>query len=764
LSLTYAQFLADPSRRNTYLVSIDALDTTDESAVTVRLANRKFDTGASDTPANTRYWPRLVGIPYSYSTDRIPIGTLGVAGQRRGGEIRIGQVMGDLDLGTASMATALGISSFRDLTTGGRTATILHGGSSKGQELLFSSYATVYSGLCGEAEVGRDEIRIPLPDPESRLAYPLQSRVYTGATYALYFDGAGDDVNCTNNATYNYTSGTQSWEFWVNVPSLAAEMFVVSRGSYEVDGYTIAIETDGSVHFTTNQAAAHQANSSSTGAVVVDTWTHVAVVYNGSTTSRIYINGELDSTETGHTAPLTSTRTLYFGRGDGGGNLLTGYLYDIRVWNDQRTADEVAEYYQRFLTASDYSTDLDGNWQCQDGSGSTLADSTSTQNGTITGAVFYPALQGTSDLEGTVLPDVFGRVECFEPVLVDEARRIYQVHSGKVNAISACYEGGSALTLGTGYTATATFFAASTTAAKYDTLNVNGGCWIRLGSNPTKPITVDVQGDKYGGTYRSTAGTIVRLLATTRGKQPLTDPDEIDTTAFSDLDTANSSVLGYATREQVQVLDVCNFLLRSIGAEGWFARSDGKLTVARFEGSAAAGTPTYTITEKDVAEGSLEALTCDPPTESVEIKYRRNYRKHSVSDLVSGVTTTSRGRWLQRDWDRKAALRYGVGRVYKDAQKIRIDTGFTTAANARTEAKRLATIFDGKSKAFRMRLRDRFGALDVFDPVYFHYQGRDKTGDKQALFGTSASSKWIVLGVEEMPDSNEIQVVIWQEG
>lgn len=77
-----------------------------------------------------------------------------------------------------------------------------------------------------------------------------------------------------------------------------------------------------------------------------DTWTHVACVWNGETTS-IYINGELDSSlPTPNRAPI-DLNVAYGGRGfiiaqsAGDSRYLNGCMSEVRVWATARTASEL---------------------------------------------------------------------------------------------------------------------------------------------------------------------------------------------------------------------------------------------------------------------------------------------------------------------------------------------------------------------------------------------------------------------------------------
>jgi len=771
--VTFAAFLADPNRENNFAVTMYPVVAADGTAVTLRYANRILNTNASDTPANTRFWPRLLGPAYRYQTQVIPIGTLGVQDSERSGEIRLGQVMGDLDTGSHASISNAGVASIRDLTFGGRKIVIQLGGRYIGGELTFSSYGTVLEATMEEARVESDAVVIPYRAKHSRFEHPLQKRVFMGLgadngalTGCIYFDGTGDYVTIGTNSTFDIGSNARSWRFKYWPQATGSTQMIVSRGLYTIDGATIQMSSSNTIQFITSQAAAAQSTSSSS-TLTAEHWYDVVVTYNGSTTCKIYLDGALDNSGATHTAPTTNAaRNLYFAQSDISTQLLTGFLSEISFHDHELTADEVSDLYQRRLNSAEIDSTVLGYWPANDSVGSgTLADSSATAaNGTVTNAVFRYPMTGDAALAGQVLPDVFGYVESFEPVQINEANPIYQVHSGPVNAISTVREGGdgAAISAGTAYTTLASFLAATTTAGTYDTLICAGGSWIRLANNPTLPITVEVQGDKGGGTYRVKAADLVRYIACNRGDDPLTDPTDLNTSAFTTLNTANSSTLGYATTREVTVKQVIDFLLRTVGAVSWFRRSDGLWTVQQFTGSASLS-PSLTITERDLKGGELKSVPVDPPSAKITMKYRHNYRKHALTELASGISATATGRWLQKDnqfkWIEKDSLRS----TFKDSQTITIDSAFTTEANTWTELVRLFAILDGKARAYEIPCRDRLVQVDVMDGVYFNYQDRDANGAAQNRLGTSASDKWVVLGVQDQ-GNNEVVLTIWQEG
>lgn len=78
------------------------------------------------------------------------------------------------------------------------------------------------------------------------------------------------------------------------------------------------------------------------------TWYHVAVTQDASNVLRIYVNGQLDTTQT-----MTATNApgaIRIGGYSGGGYALTGIVDDLRIYNRALAADEVQKLYLNTVT------------------------------------------------------------------------------------------------------------------------------------------------------------------------------------------------------------------------------------------------------------------------------------------------------------------------------------------------------------------------------------------------------------------------------
>lgn len=191
---------------------------------------------------------------------------------------------------------------------------------------------------------------------------------------------------------------TQSFtlECNVNIESLSAVAgnYNVFLSKYTVAGdkrsYFFGMQNlDGSYYLATNISSdgTFQADNKKTVAFSpsLSTWYHVALVYDHTGPSyKFYVNGSQQGTTQTPVATSISNNdsafcigTLDYPTG------ISSYLYDgkiddVRVWNYARTEAQIAANYQRELAGNE--TGLVLYAKCNEGSGTTLYDSTSNGN------------------------------------------------------------------------------------------------------------------------------------------------------------------------------------------------------------------------------------------------------------------------------------------------------------------------------------------------------------------------------------------------
>lgn len=112
----------------------------------------------------------------------------------------------------------------------------------------------------------------------------------------------------------------------------------------------------------------------------VGEWVHVAAtadVSQGATGTQIYKNGvaqTMNVGQSGATSIINTGAPFEIGRDLNDSQTLDGLIDEVRVWNDVRTAQEIADNYQQELNGSE--ANLQGYWKLNNG----LLDETSNSN------------------------------------------------------------------------------------------------------------------------------------------------------------------------------------------------------------------------------------------------------------------------------------------------------------------------------------------------------------------------------------------------
>lgn len=142
-------------------------------------------------------------------------------------------------------------------------------------------------------------------------------------------------------------------------------------------------------------------------------------------------------------------------------------------------------------------------------------------------------------------------------------------------------------------------------------------------NNASAAITASIQGDRFGGVYRKTIASIVRRIVTGFGDaaKRYTDAD-IDLANFAAFDAAHQDLVGVFNGDGVNVLDVCDSLAASLGAQV-VPSIDGKLRVIQIA-IPASGT-SMEIMPEHIKQGSLRAVQHIPRVAGIKLGFCRNY-------------------------------------------------------------------------------------------------------------------------------------------
>jgi hypothetical protein len=147
---------------------------------------------------------------------------------------------------------------------------------------------------------------------------------------SISFDGTGDWLLIPDQPPQRIGTGKFTIELWVYRNS-SGTYGLVGKGT-GTTGWLVSLNSSNQVVFTYASSTI-----TSTGTVSATTWTHIAVVREGTSTNqtKIYINGTNDGTGTVST-DFNQTNSMYIGADRTGGSAANAYVQDVRITNYAR--------------------------------------------------------------------------------------------------------------------------------------------------------------------------------------------------------------------------------------------------------------------------------------------------------------------------------------------------------------------------------------------------------------------------------------------
>jgi hypothetical protein len=225
----------------------------------------------------------------------------------------------------------------------------------------------------GTVDMGAYEGGIVISSPEAS---------YAGS--AIVFDGVNDLLTAANSPSVSL-GGDFTLEAWIRVPDRASTYQIVTKqpsyspnnlpGNYEfrVDQGTGRL----TLGFEYSPCVGEIAFWSSSAAVPVGQYTHVAVVYRKYSSVQFFINGVPDTLyRTGWRPELNSQPVRIGARIDG--LYFKGQMDEIRLWNVARSSTEIAAMYRNRLNGTE--AGLGAYWRMDEGVGGIVADSSGNGN------------------------------------------------------------------------------------------------------------------------------------------------------------------------------------------------------------------------------------------------------------------------------------------------------------------------------------------------------------------------------------------------
>lgn len=271
-------------------------------------------------------------------------------------------------------------------------------------------------------------------------------------------------------------------------------------------------------------------------------------------------------------------------------------------------------------------------------------------------------LGGSTDNRDRLRPLCFGECHNVEPLLVSPALLQYQVHDGAIESVIEVRDNGVPVAF---------------------TANLAAGTFV-LTSQPAGLITVSVQGDKFGGVYRNTVGSLIERIVTGYGKvgERFTAAD-LDTANFTAFEAAHPQTVGLYLPERTNTIQACADLAASVGAQP-VPGNTGRLCLLKIA-LPAPGTATP-AGPGEMIQRTLHATDRPAVVAAVKLGYCRNWTVQNA--LQSGIPEAHKALFAQ-EWLTKTASDSATAATYKlSAEPVQADTLLLAGLDASAEAAR----------------------------------------------------------------------------
>jgi hypothetical protein len=216
--------------------------------------------------------------------------------------------------------------------------------------VLFGVAILMLAALAGPAIADHRplEARYHLNDDASDSSGHAHDGTISGATFqkgkygrALIFDGVNDEVSVPDADGLDFVStDAMTLEMWLN-PNASPEIWhaLGKRDGCGSMNYQIARDPVSLLHFNSDGGPVSAGMD-----LPLNTWSHVAVTYDGASTLTIYVNGAQAGQDTAYTLSSPNDAPVKIGASGSCGNTFPGLLDEVRVWHCALPAARVAQH------------------------------------------------------------------------------------------------------------------------------------------------------------------------------------------------------------------------------------------------------------------------------------------------------------------------------------------------------------------------------------------------------------------------------------
>lgn len=270
-------------------------------------------------------------------------------------------------------------------------------------------------------------------------------------------------------------------------------------------------------------------------------------------------------------------------------------------------------------------------------------------------------LGGTTPNKDVIIPLLFGECHNITPLLSNPVTLEYQIHGGPVESIFEVRDNGKPIAVTT-----------HNDTGKFELL-----------SSPAGIITVSAQGDK-PVTYYNTISKLVQRIVTGYGKaSDRFVTDDLDIASLDAFDAAHPQPVGIYSDGRENVLNVCEQLAASVGAQLIMTRA-GKLRILQIN-LPAVGTPVV-ITASQMMERSLRVSSRSSVASAVKLGFVKNW---TVQPTLFTSLPALHKEMYATEWWTATITDTAVQDKYKlNVDPVQIDTMLLRRVDAEPEASR----------------------------------------------------------------------------
>lgn len=240
------------------------------------------------------------------------------------------------------------------------------------------------------------------------------------------------------------------------------------------------------------------------------------------------------------------------------------------------------------------------------------------------------------NIKDTPKPLAYGKVVNATPVLVNSAKRIYQLHDGSIDSVANVYDGRTAFSFQQDVANSSILESTIVNSGNYATCLSEG--YIKIGNIPQKGITVDFNGDNTGG-YVDRAGAIVKRIIETKTDLTVSD---LDVPSFTQFDIDFNYECGVYWSNPIQVSAGISEILGPVNY--WTFNRSGIMSIGVFKIASGIPLETFTVDETIDADGRpvSRVLNSDTtngvPVWRLNYQWGRNYTVQTRDNVYTSVT------------------------------------------------------------------------------------------------------------------------------